>query len=243
MATGAIEGGAIGMDLKILIARFAFGLCQTSLLGCSNSAVTEPLNAQAIRTTAGANEIIWAQGQTPRPVDVFMATSPIAKAAERKQLADDIVTGKLAVAAGGVLPGQRLYFWVQGENNQAIMIAERVLPLEGGRNFRDLGGYQTATGKVVKWGVLYRSGVMSELTQQDHTYLKNLGIAQICDFRSIEERTEEPTNWQSIGAVTYSATDYEDPGSNELRSVFMKGDSKPQDVRQAIRILPPVPIW
>jgi len=28
----------------------------------------------------------------------------------------------------------------------------RVLPLEGGQHFRDLGGYSTCDGRRVKWG-------------------------------------------------------------------------------------------
>lgn len=35
---------------------------------------------------------------------------------------------------------------------------ERLIALEGGQNFRDLGGYRTADGHSVKWGVLFRSG-------------------------------------------------------------------------------------
>jgi protein-tyrosine phosphatase len=35
---------------------------------------------------------------------------------------------------------------------------QRLLPLEGGRNFRDLGGYRAQDGRHVKWGLLFRSG-------------------------------------------------------------------------------------
>jgi protein-tyrosine phosphatase len=33
----------------------------------------------------------------------------------------------------------------------------RVLPLEGVRNFRDLGGYDTRQGRRVRWRKLFRS--------------------------------------------------------------------------------------
>jgi protein-tyrosine phosphatase len=115
-----------------------------------------------------------------------------------------------------------------------MIIDERVLPLQGGRNFRDLGGYQTVSGATVKWGMLYRSGVMSGLTDEDYVYLKGLGIVEICDFRATEERAHEPTDWQAIGAKNYTSFDYEDPGLNELRAVFMKGDFKPDDIAQAM---------
>jgi protein tyrosine/serine phosphatase len=35
---------------------------------------------------------------------------------------------------------------------------QRVVPLQGGRNFRDLGGYPAADGRRVKWGAIFRSG-------------------------------------------------------------------------------------
>ncbi|WOX04591.1 tyrosine-protein phosphatase [Microbulbifer pacificus] len=84
----------------------------------------------------------------------------------------------------------------------------RLLPLEGGRNFRDIGGYKTVDGKEVKWGKIYRSGVLIHLTENDYEYLKDREIATIVDFRSTEERSEEPDNWRS-GEVTTLAWDYE----------------------------------
>ena len=41
---------------------------------------------------------------------------------------------------------------------------DRLLPLQGGNNFRDLGGYRAADGRSVRWGLLFRSGAMASLT-------------------------------------------------------------------------------
>lgn len=117
---------------------------------------------------------------------------------------------------------------------QAALDKDRVLPLQGGRNFRDLGGYQTTSGKKVKWGVLYRSGVMSGLTDQDHAHLKQLGIVQICDFRASDERRIEPTNWQAMGVHHYASHDYDDIGSGNLRTLFLDPDLNSDQVRQAM---------
>ena len=59
---------------------------------------------------------------------------------------------------------------------------ERLLPLVGGVNFRDLGGYATVDGRQVRRGLLYRSGSMTGLTDKDHDYLRQLDIAVIADF-------------------------------------------------------------
>lgn len=85
---------------------------------------------------------------------------------------------------------------------------ERLLPLQGGQNFRDLGGYRTADGRTVRWGVLYRSGSMHFLTPADHVTLQKLGIRTVCDFRSTDERKSEPTNWPAKGAPHVLADDY-----------------------------------
>ena len=84
----------------------------------------------------------------------------------------------------------------------------RLLPLQGGRNFRDLGGYKTTDGREVKWGKLYRSGVLTNLTSGDYDYLREREIATIVDFRSSNERETEPTRW-AAGNVIAMNWDYE----------------------------------
>lgn len=85
---------------------------------------------------------------------------------------------------------------------------ERLLPLQGGRNFRDLGGYRTMDGHTVKWGVLFRSGSMNGLTPADYTALEKRGIRVVCDFRDDNERAAEPANWPRAHAPKVLSDDY-----------------------------------
>jgi protein-tyrosine phosphatase len=79
------------------------------------------------------------------------------------------------------------------QTNQAVQTEDyRLLPMDGSYNTRELGGYKTKDGKFVKWGVLYRSDKLSNLSSTDEQYLQNLGIKRIVDFRSIAEKTEDP---------------------------------------------------
>ena len=48
--------------------------------------------------------------------------------------------------------------------SEAVQDESRFIILEGGRNFRDVGGYRTEGGRTVKWGKLYRSGSLGGLT-------------------------------------------------------------------------------
>ncbi|MBP8235016.1 MAG: tyrosine-protein phosphatase [Rhizorhabdus sp.] len=83
-----------------------------------------------------------------------------------------------------------------------------LLPLEGGFNLRDMGGYATTDGRTVRRGLLYRSGVMSYLTEADERHLASLGIATVCDLRRGGERKRHPSSWCERAGVFYWSRDY-----------------------------------
>ena len=58
----------------------------------------------------------------------------------------------------------------------------RVVPLEGQANFRDIGGYRTTDGRSVRWGEVYRSGRLDELSGPDVARLDSLGIRTVVNF-------------------------------------------------------------
>lgn len=87
----------------------------------------------------------------------------------------------------------RHYFYLEAEQGEAVILAERQLSLEGTPNFRDLGGYEADDGRRLKWGKLYRSSKLSSLTEVDRKYVHRLGLTLICDFRQVVEQELEPT--------------------------------------------------
>jgi len=95
----------------------------------------------------------------------------------------------------------------------------RILKLEGGRNFRDLGGYATADGRRVKWQKVFRSGSMAGLTQAGWDSVMQHGIRAVCDLRTTHERDLEPFAWQDSPALQYFACDYASSFA-ELRKVM-----------------------
>jgi protein-tyrosine phosphatase len=109
----------------------------------------------------------------------------------------------------------------------------RIVALEGGRNFRDLGGYRTQDGRCVKWGKIFRSGSMAGLTPADYERLAKLSIKTICDLRTVHEREVEPNNWYRVANIMYWARDYGE-GFGELRSLMASSLSTPEAARAAM---------
>lgn len=79
---------------------------------------------------------------------------------------------------------------------------ERLLPMEGAYNVRDLGGYEAADGKTVKWRRAIRSGDLNLLTESDLDYLADTRIGVIVDFRGDGEVTAAPDKTPSTWRET-----------------------------------------
>jgi len=113
-------------------------------------------------------------------------------------------------------------------------LAARLLPLEGGINFRDMGGYPAADGRRVKWRHLYRSGAMSQLTPADCAALATRGIRMVVDLRSTREQAEAPTLWCADAGVTYWSRDH-DESFGHLHDMLDKGLATAEDA-QAVMV-------
>ncbi|MCX6243740.1 MAG: tyrosine-protein phosphatase [Bacteroidetes bacterium] len=64
--------------------------------------------------------------------------------------------------------------------------------LSGQHNFRDLGGIPAMDGRTIRPGLLFRSGDLHSITDDDVTILEQAGIRMIIDFRSERERLKRP---------------------------------------------------
>jgi protein-tyrosine phosphatase len=151
------------------------------------------IQASARRSGPDAMTLDWTGG----PATILVANAPYAPAHDQRRLAAS--TGGETQVEAPVSP--RPYLLVKTARGEA-WTAERLLPLQGGRNFRDIGGYRAADGRQVRWGKIYRSGVMNGLTPADMDYLSALGINYICDLRSTDERRSEPNPFLKGGYKT-----------------------------------------
>lgn len=146
--------------------------------GAARPAVTE---AAVERTDAGQYAITWATSGGQRVTSVRWGSSPDDL---DEVLVAKVPKGTTEVVVDDPSPGTRPYFELRTSGGQRRTVAERRIPLEGQPNFRDLGGYETKDGRVVKWGRIYRGGELAELTDADLTALDGLDIKLVCDLRS-----------------------------------------------------------
>jgi protein-tyrosine phosphatase len=109
-------------------------------------------------------------------------------------------------------------------HHHAASTDSRFVLLEGGRNFRDLGGYKTADGHTVKQGQMYRSGSLGSLTAKGQADLAQLHIASIIDLRTTEERSHDTNGLSAAFGPAYWTRDYGmslgDMSQAGMRSMF-----------------------
>lgn len=72
------------------------------------------------------------------------------------------------------------------------MKQQRLIPLTGAGNFRDLGGYQSQEKRKVAWGKIYRADSLSNLTPADLEELKKRHVTVDCDLRTAFEQRAMP---------------------------------------------------
>lgn len=181
------------------------------------------------RSSRGEYAIRWDKRFTEKHVDIFAGPSP-----ERIDMQRPVVKGALQHAKVVNLPHSlRQYFFLSPSGDNGLTVAQRNVPLEGAINFRDLGGYATSDGRRIQWGRLFRSGHLSNLTQNDKKCLESIGVRTLCDLRVEEELVNEGT---TIGGDVQIEVLSIPPGVNDpqyFHRIFKHADG-PEPVLEAM---------
>ena len=83
----------------------------------------------------------------------------------------------------------------------ATLEPSRHLRLEGGYNFRDVGGYPTSDGRRTRWQVLLRSESPARLTRRSREALVEYGLRTVVDLRGaveLEVNPYDPSAWPPL---------------------------------------------
>lgn len=101
-----------------------------------------------------------------------------------------------------------------------------VVPLEGGSNFRDLGGYRTTDGRRVRRSAVFRSAHLGTLTEADRVALRQLGVRTIVDLRGVNEAAETPHLVDGVDCRIVGA--HIEPGiGDKIRRAIEDGSATP----------------
>ncbi|MBF0651240.1 tyrosine-protein phosphatase [Dysgonomonas sp. GY75] len=173
----------IPMILASLIAISCDKKATQNQAGYTGEDISKDVSIIRDKTTKAATIQIYTQGKwvlyAGRSVDGIDFSQPVAQG---------IDSGTFPL---NITDSARSYFEIITEKGSAI-VSDRHLPMTGGYNFRDLGGYKTTDGKFVKWGKIFRSDDLHKLTDSDLGYLAAIPLISIVDFRSGEEMEQAP---------------------------------------------------
>ncbi|WP_149525936.1 tyrosine-protein phosphatase [Sphingobacterium hotanense] len=130
---------------------------------------------------------------------------------------------------------ERLYF-ASILAGDTILISERLIPLEGPSNFRDIGGVKTKDGKQVKWGQFYRADALGSIQEDEFPYIESLKISKVYDLRSDEEIATSKDNLPaSIRWIHHPI--FNGDNSAQMNAVMQKiksGDMTAEDSRNLL---------
>lgn len=162
-----------------------------ALLAATSVARADVTHLVCIQTGPAEYHLTYEFTGTTHRVQILTSSDPAPEASKQSLLS----TAQSEVTVHAGKPGQRMYFFLKADSGETREVSIRHLPLEGTPNFRDLGGYETTDGKYVRWGLVYRSGVLTYLTPADDAYLAQSGIRVVCDFRTKQENEAAPETW------------------------------------------------
>ena len=156
----------------------------------------------AVKFHEGTHQLSWEPAASGAPAslvtyDVFESPRP---GAEHYDFRHPIlsVVGRTSAEVHNLDASRRHYFIVRARDAHGhadancIEQSDRVVRLSGQPNFRDLGGYVNADGVQVRWGMVYRSGDLSSLTEDDLAKVNALGLARVLDLRKEWEVSSQP---------------------------------------------------
>lgn len=210
------------MFLQVALAVFLAGATMAS------AEVTDLMCSQ---TAPNRYKLTYRLTDNSHEVEIFASNDPSGTRGRNKVL----ITAKTEVTVSAGEPGERMYFFLKPDHGTEREVSIRRLPLEGTRNFRDLGGYETVDGRFVRWGVLYRSGVLPPLTPRDLKYLSQLDVRVVCDFRTPQENAEAPEKWvESPAAQRVSLPIGTDDGKDAKVTMnkLLAGNPTPQQIQK-----------
>jgi protein-tyrosine phosphatase len=143
-----------------------------------------------VDTQADGGVLVRWQLEGP-PVAVDVATGPTPDRIDHAHVAT-MAADRTSLLVTAASPGRLFVSVAPHGAGPAVVAADRRVPFEGIRNFRDLGGYRTRGGGVVRWGLVFRADALHGLSAGDLVLYEQLGLSTVYDLRRDVEREHLP---------------------------------------------------
>ena len=177
-----------------LVRRFSLFLCVAFGFGCKKFIPFEAPRRTLVERVVvtknldGSYQLAFAG---PGPYRVSVADQPAA--IDWARVDYRTATDRLVIADYPY--SERLFFGITDKKGRRLVVSERLVPLRGALNVRDLGGLPAGEGLRTRWGMLYRAGHLADLSNRDIAYLDSLGLRTVVDFRSDFEIAKHPNDY------------------------------------------------
>lgn len=99
---------------------------------------------------------------------------------------------------------------------------QHLLKIKNGFNFRDIGGYPTMDGRMIKMHKAIRSGMLNPLSEKDLNYLNDYGVRVDVDFRSKDEQENFPDKVPSMAEYVNDSVFPEDETNSTAKAQMRK---------------------
>jgi len=146
-------------------------------------------------------------------------------------------TTKLSNNPGSIRPGTvaigrgRRQGWAGW---QEAGMGERRIAMDGAVNFRDIGGYGAGPGRQTRWGRVYRSDSLADLSQADLDRLTALDLHGIADFRLPSERESRPDRLPDGHAMALLTPGFIPRGTEDVLRDVAAGRLGPEGIRAQV---------
>ena len=156
-------------------------------------------------------------------VDIFASSSP-----DIFNLSSPLITAKISdrVVLIPKLTDNRKYFMLSFDKKEQVYVTNRKINVPGVANLRDIGGYVNDDGEMIKWGNIYRSGKLADITKKGRERLDKLKIHTVVDLRSDEEKQTDskPLDFPVVFSMPMKL-----PFNEEMRTLLADGKCKRND--------------
>jgi protein-tyrosine phosphatase len=103
-------------------------------------------------------------------------------------------------------------------------MTERRIELDGAVNLRDLGGYPAGRGRRTRWGRVFRSDRLADLSDADRAKVARLGLRTVVDLRLPSERRDFPSRLPQDEALRIVEIGFVPAGTLEMLQLVLAGD-------------------